>query len=370
MARKSVGILYGGRSGEHEVSLMSAASVVRNLDDKKYRVVLIGIDPDGVWYLQPESVSDTLGDSPSLSVSRNTADMVYVIPGKGLYVRQERIDLDIVFPVLHGSFGEDGTMQGLLEIAGMPYVGAGVLGSALGMDKVMTKRIWLQAGLPVVPFRVLDREETGSPAFSTRYLFEEAGKEFGTPLFVKPACTGSSVGVNKTTDAESFAKAVKEALSFDNRLLIEPAIPAREIECSVIGTPIQPEVFVPGEIVPSHEFYDYDAKYLDPSGARLIVPAELSSDQAKTVAEIAARAFTAVGITGFARIDFFLHRETGEFLLNEINTIPGFTKISMFPMLCEASGLSYRKLLDTLIELGLRREKEREAVSFRYVQPA
>jgi len=347
-------LLFGGKSGEHEVSCRSAASVARNLDPERYQVLLVGIDQDGVWHYQehgrflPEDYGERL---EVVSASRPVA----VIPGRGLEVGSSPLPVDVVFPVLHGSFGEDGTVQGLLELAGLPYVGAGVLGSSLCMDKEKTKQLWREAGLPVVDSLVL--RDTSAPAL------RGAAERFGFPVFVKPVCAGSSVGISRVASPQDLAAALREAFHYDTRVMIEPAVDAREIECAVLGNE-QPEAFPPGEIVPAHEFYSYEAKYVDPEGARLEIPADLPADLQTQILTLAVQAFLQVQASGMARVDFFLERNSNRVYLNEINTIPGFTNISMYPKMCEAAGIPYAALLDRLIELGEERHERRRRLRF------
>ena len=347
-------LLFGGKSGEHEVSCRSAASVARNLDPDRYQVLLVGIDQDGVWHHQehgrfvPEAYGERLEIVPA---SRPMA----VIPGRGLEVGGAPLPVDVVFPVLHGSFGEDGTVQGLLELAELPYVGAGVLGSSLCMDKEKTKQLWREAGLPVVDSLVL--RDASAPAL------RGAMDRFGFPVFVKPVCAGSSVGISRVAAAQDLTAALREAFRYDTRVMIEPAVDAREIECAVLGNE-QPEAFPPGEIVPAHEFYSYEAKYVDPEGARLEIPADLPADLQKQVRTLAVQAFLQVQASGKARVDCFLERNSNRVYLNEINTIPGFTNISMYPKMCEAAGIPYAALLNRLIELGVERHERRRGLRF------
>ncbi|MBF9016470.1 D-alanine--D-alanine ligase [Oceanispirochaeta sp. M2] len=355
----SVALLYGGRSGEHEVSLRSAASVYKHLDREKYYIHLIGISREGVWYLQnpPGEIEEIL------SIEEDSQQMLSVVPGKGLSSNKGPIAVDAVLPILHGTFGEDGTLQGLLEIADLPYAGAGVGGSYLSMDKDIAKIIWEHHNLPVVPFRSVRKAECEAENFSWTALLTEIKEKFGMPLFVKPSQCGSSVGVSRVDNEDKFQAAMEEALRFDNKVLVEPAVNAREIECSILGNE-NPRSFPPGELKPSHEFYDYEAKYLDPDGAALIVPADLEKEDARRVQEIAVKAYEVLGCSGMSRVDFFMDKKTGELFLNEINTIPGFTSISMFPLLCDAGGLPYPALLDEMINLALDRFKKKSALSF------
>jgi D-alanine-D-alanine ligase len=350
----TVCLLFGGRSGEHEVSLRSAASVSRNLDPQRYRQVLIGIDQQGVWHLQRGGSfrRESYGERLELVPARRP---VAVLPGRGLAVGSRRIAADVVFPVLHGSFGEDGTVQGLLEMAGLPYVGAGVLGSSLAMDKDKTKEVWRRAGLPVVDSLTL-RDASPDSVQAVR-------ARFPLPVFVKPSAAGSSVGIRKVGDPAGLAPALEEALRYDAKALVEPAVDAREIECSVLGNE-QPQAFPPGEVIPRHEFYSYEAKYLDPQGAQLRLPAELPEATRAEVMRLAVAAFRAVEASGMARVDFFVEKSSGSIWLNEINTLPGFTNISMYPKMCESGGLPYPRLLERLLELALERHRRRAALLF------
>jgi D-alanine-D-alanine ligase len=355
---KRIAIIYGGRSGEHEVSLVSAASILRNLDPKRFEAVLVGASKEGPWYLQDEAaVAAARAGKGPLSVAKGVR--VFAAPGEGLVAETsggglKALPVDLVFPVLHGTFGEDGTVQGLLEIAGLPYVGAGVLGSAIGMDKEKAKELWLGAGLPVVPFLSV----RSAALRDLEALAREAGSRFGWPCFVKPCCGGSSVGASKVDSAEALGPALAAAFRWDEKVLVEPFVSAREIECAVLGNE-EPVAFPPGEVAPTHDFYDYEAKYLDPEGARLEVPARISPEQSDRVKSVAIAAFKACELAGMARVDFFIDKLTGEILLNEVNSIPGFTRISMYPRMCEAGGLSYSALITRLVELALERRASR-----------
>jgi len=354
MGLRSVCILYGGRSGEHEVSCRSAASVSRNLDPKKYRQVLIGIDKAGRWHLQlkPRFRIEEYGERLEVMPE---GEPVAVVPGQGLSAASGVIDVDVVFPVLHGTFGEDGTVQGLLEMANLAYVGAGVLGSSLAMDKQKTKEVWRQSGLPVVDFVVVRDDSAESTAAVLDRL--------QLPLFVKPATAGSSVGVSKVHGRDELQEAIAGALLYDAKVMVEPAVEGREIECAVLGNE-SAQAFDPGEILPTHEFYSYEAKYIDPEGADLRLPADLPGPLSREIRELAVAAFRAVECSGMARVDFFLEKESGRVLLNEINTIPGFTNISMYPKMCEASGLPYPELLDRLVDLALERHEKRGSLRY------
>lgn len=350
-------VLYGGKSGEHEVSLRSAASVVKNLDPKRYEVVLVGIDKAGLWHLQKApTIASVPGQGDVLALDASSRPLS-VVPSDGIHDQGKKLPVDCVFPVLHGSFGEDGTVQGLLEVAGVPYVGPGVLGSSAAMDKETTKRIWRDAGLPIVEFEVIDRD-------STRAERRQAAARVSWPAFVKPCSAGSSLGVARVPSEAELDAALDEALRYDTRALIERCVVGREIECSVVGN-AHPRAFFPGEVVTAgkYSFYDYDAKYLDPDGARLHAPAKIDPDVGERIMRTAEAAFAVLRCEGMARVDFFLENDR-EFFLNEINTIPGFTSISMFPRMCDAGGLPYPRLLDTLIDLAMERSTLRASVRY------
>lgn len=359
MNKRKIGILFGGKSGEHEISLISGASVFNNINTALFTPVLIGIDHDGRWYLQDQPRLDSEGRS--LVLHTEEKQQVFIQPGTGLVAGGKLLDLDAVFPVLHGTFGEDGTIQGALEVAHVPYVGSGVLGSSLGMDKGMVKKVWIHENLPTIPFLECNRHEffrDGGP----KLVAERAEKNFAYPLFVKPSRSGSSVGVARVDNRAELERALKDAFLFDTKILIEPEIKGREVECSVIGNE-ELEAFAVGEIVPTHGFYDYKAKYVDPDGAELKIPAPIGEELTEKVRHVAKEAYRTSDAEGFARIDFFIS-ENGEVLLNEINTIPGFTHISMFPKLCGHMGLKYGDLVTRLIELGLKRFDVRNSLQY------
>jgi len=361
-AKIRIGVLYGGRSGEHDVSLCSAASVVAALDRKKYKVTAIGIDKNGRWYVQekPEIISDR-DFGKKMALKKKGMWLVNHFEKKNklhLYdIKNKNKDVvvDIVFPVIHGTFCEDGTLQGLLELAMVPYVGADVTGSAVGMDKDIAKRLLKEADIPVVPSVTVNKQDWEE---NSKVIMNEALSGLGLPLFVKPVCAGSSVGVRKVKKKEELAKAMNFAFQFDTRVMIEKAIDCREIECAVLGNE-KPAGSVLGEIIPNHEFYSYEAKYIDPDGAALKIPAEINKALSDKIRKIAVEGYMALGCSSMARVDFFLDRKTGKFYLNEINTLPGFTSISMYPKLWEATGLPYGKLLDKLIALALDRHKKK-----------
>lgn len=361
MKQLNIALLYGGKSGEHQVSKESATSVIRNFDPDAYRLLLIAIDEQGVWYLQDEHMVQNVRRGQAIDILTNTP--VSAIPGSGLWANGNRLDIDLVFPVLHGTNGEDGTVQGFLEILDIPYAGSDVLTSALGMDKIRAKQMWDRAGIPVVPFVELNRSqvEQGDSAA----IFSRISDKLGLPFFIKPCRAGSSVGITKVKSPDGFAEALEDALKFDHRLLFETAVDAREIECSVLGYE-DIVSFPPGEVISHHEFYDYNGKYIDPDGATLEFPAKLDDDMAAEIRRIAEEAFRAVGGDGLARVDFFIDRKTGGLFLNEINTMPGFTSISMYPKMCETGGLSYRELLDKMVELGLERHRRTSRLNLHY----
>jgi len=345
-----VGVLYGGRSGEHEVSVVSAASVFRHLDRSRYDPVPIRIARDGRWVLgavEPTALSAADVREEPAGGALQPAEPTAAVTG----------GIDVVFPVLHGTYGEDGTVQGLLELADVPYVGSGVLGSAVAMDKALAKTVLAAHDLPVVPWITVRDGEGSTPAEA---LAARVASELGFPAFVKPANLGSSVGVSKVATPDGLAAALALAFEFDPKVLVEAAVPrAREIECAVLGNET-PEASLPGEIVVTHAdgFYSYDAKYLDPDGATTHVPAALSADTTARVQSLSVRAFQALELSGMARVDFFLD-EQGALYLNEVNTIPGFTAISMYPKMWEASGVPYAALLDRLLQLAIDRHARR-----------
>jgi D-alanine-D-alanine ligase len=405
-----VGILFGGKSAEHEVSLQSAKNVCEALDRSKFDPVLIGIDKKGKWHLYPND-HFLLNDTNPSAISLNpSGDPVALIPGsEGLLlphhplsllkqtcpsensgndrgsqradsIQETQLDVvlpsvaplpnaalshphsplpnvDVIFPILHGPFGEDGTVQGLLKLAEVPFVGPGVLGSAVGMDKDVMKRLFRDAGIPIGKFLVFKSHEP-FPSFS------EITSALGTPVFVKPANMGSSVGVSKARDGAGFTAAVKDAFQYDTKIVIEEFIKGREIECAVLGDE-NPIASVPGEIIPTHEFYSYEAKYLDTNGAKLVIPAKLDGVTRQRIQELSIRAFQTLCCEGLSRIDFLL-RENNEPIINEINPMPGFTKISMYPKLWEASGIGYTELITRLIEMAMKRFEKEKTLKISY----
>jgi len=362
--RLRVGVLFGGRSGEHEVSLASAASVIRGLDPAKYEPVPIGITKEGHWRIGagaqkmlPEVLR--VGDPVMMTADPTDASLV---PLKGGGAGQH---LDVIFPVMHGTFGEDGTIQGLLDLAGLPFVGAGVLGSAIGMDKDVAKRLLQVAKIPVVPWITVHRHDWEKNPKQIQRAIES---KFKYPLFVKPATLGSSVGMTKVHSRAELAPALNLAAEFAMKILVEKAMVAREIEVSVLGNH-DPKASIPGEIVPHREFYDYTAKYLE-DGTQLLIPAKLKAAQVKTIQSLAVAAFRALELSGMARVDFFLEkRAPGKLFLNEVNTIPGFTSISMYPKLWEASGIPFRELIDRLIALALEQHAEKARTKYEIEVP-
>jgi D-alanine-D-alanine ligase len=359
-----VGILFGGRSGEHEVSLASAASVIRALNPDKYEAVPIGIAKDGRWLVGDRAnrlLPDVLksGQRVVLPGDPTAGSLLALGSAGGPAGGGARLGLDVVFPVLHGTFGEDGTIQGLLELADLPYVGAGVLASAVGMDKDVQKRLFRDAGLPIVPFHAFPRTQWEAAREDVLALLR---KKFKFPLFVKPANLGSSVGMNRVAKASELGAAIDTAAEYAQKILVERGVKAREIEVSVMGND-EPMASIPGEIVPHRKFYDYTAKYLE-QGTRLSIPAKLSKQQVGKFQAMAIRAYRAIECEGMARADFFLEKGTGKIYVNELNTIPGFTAISMYPKLWEASGIPYSDLVDLLIGLALKRQAEKARTKF------
>ncbi len=390
MEKLRVGILFGGRSGEHEVSLLSAASVLNAIDKEKYEVVPIGITKDGRW-LTAEHAENLLTGKLVLEPRNlragdpeNTTSAAVLARGEAVVVPPEpthrhsglvpfqtdaammrrasdrAINVDVIFPVLHGTFGEDGTIQGLLELADIAYVGAGVLGSAAGMDKDIMKSLFIAAKIPIVKHVTILR---GAWEKDPKKVQKKVESKLTYPVFVKPANLGSSVGISKAHNRKELGPAIEEAAKFDRKIVIEQGVggkkeKAREIECSVLGND-DPVASLPGEIVPGKEFYDYTAKYVD-EGSQLIIPAKLTKAETKKVQELAVAAFQAVDCSGLARVDFLMDPKTRKIFLNEINTMPGFTSISMYPKLWAASGLEYAELIDRLIQLGIERHEDKK----------
>ena len=367
MAKKKIriGIVFGGRSGEHEVSLASAASVMANLDSEKYEAVPIGITKEGSWLLGTEpkqliAAQQDVHEDVALESSKAvtlTGDprLRRLIPVQSGEELGSQGAVDVIFPVLHGTYGEDGALQGLLEMANVPYVGCGVLGSALGMDKEKMKMIFQRVGLPVGDFLVYRRSQWER---APEPIMDAIEQRLGYPCFVKPVNLGSSVGVSKAHDRAELQRAINEAAEYDRKIIIEHNINCRELECSVLGNE-EPIASVVGEVVSSNEFYDYRAKYID-NKSQIVIPADIPQTAAEEVRRQSVQAFLALDLSGLARVDFFLERETGQVYINEVNTMPGFTAISMYPKLWEASGLSYAELLDRLIELAIERHADQQ----------
>ncbi|MCW4456079.1 D-alanine--D-alanine ligase [Flavobacterium sp. MXW15] len=360
MRKTRVGIIFGGRSAEHEVSLQSAKNIVDALDKQRFDVALIGIDKQGQWHLSDPAAFLLNADDPARIALNRSGNGIAVLPGKD---RQQLVpvqpaqalqQIDVVFPIVHGTLGEDGSLQGLLRMANLPFVGSGVLGSAVAMDKDVAKRLLRDAGLAVAPFACFNRATAAGADHAA--LVEE----LGSPLFVKPANQGSSVGVSKVRDEREFRDALALALSFDHKVLVEAAIAGREIECAVLGNE-RPEASVCGEVVVHDDFYSYDTKYISETGADIVVPADIPAEAQERIRGIAVRAYRALDCAGLARVDVFL-TPAGEVVINEVNTLPGFTRISMYPKLWEASGVGYTALITRLVELALERHQADRAL--------
>jgi len=370
MRKLRVGVIYGGRSGEHEISLASAAAVFQNLDPERYEPIPIRIEKDGRWALARRppalvSAGDVIRANKSELTDQAREAHLVAHPGGDTLMTIDRRDdgaavaglaLDVVFPVLHGPYGEDGTVQGLLELANVPYVGAGVLASSVGMDKAAMKLVFAARKLPICDYDVVLKRDWQRDA---RAVMNRIVKQLGFPVFVKPANLGSSVGISKAKHASELRDAIEFAAQFDRKIVVEAAVPsAREIECAVLGND-EPEASVPGEILPSREFYDYEAKYLD-EASKTVIPAELTRNMTDEVRNLAVAAFKAIDCAGMARVDFLLAGDSGILYLNELNTIPGFTTISMYSKMWEASGVTYAQLLDRLIALAIERHAEKQ----------
>ncbi|HEY6418330.1 MAG TPA: D-alanine--D-alanine ligase family protein [Candidatus Binataceae bacterium] len=380
-----VGVLFGGRSSEHEISLRSALTVMSAMDPARYEIVPIGIGHDGRWYLENDALKVLAEKTPHLAALSESGTQVTLLPhpdSRALVNAGASSDsadaarammpsggraipgpLDVVFPILHGTYGEDGTVQGLLELAGIPYVGAGVLGSAIGMDKDMQKRVLRDARVPVVKYFAITRADYDEhPGLAAGYA-----RKLRFPLFVKPNALGSSVGISKVKRPAELKAALEDAFQYDRKVLLEAACVGREFECSVLGND-RPEASKAGEVIVkgSHEFYSYDSKYVDPDGSAMKIPAELPRAVHKRLRDIAIAAFKALSLRGMARVDFLASRDLRRIYVNEVNTIPGFTAISMYPKLWEASGLPLPKLIDRLVELALEEHRDRAALKFSY----
>lgn len=357
MKIKQLTIICGGQSAEHEVSLLSAKNVLNAASKEKYAITVLYISKSGQWYhlqnaeqLSPELAQTNLAETLE-PITLNFADHTHPwqsIDGKRHY------PCDIVFPVMHGTRGEDGTLQGLFEMLNVAYVGAGVLGSAICMDKHTAKCLLRQAGVPTNDWQLLTKENRAN------YSYDQLAKQFGPVMFLKPANLGSSVGISKVRNANEFRQGLQEAFKYDHRVIVEPHVQSREIECSVLGNE-KPVASIPGEIVPIHEFYSYEAKYLDPEGAKVITPADLSDKQIDEVQQLSIKAYQALACEGMARVDFFMTKDA--IMINELNTLPGFTNISMYPKNWDVSGIKYAELIDRLINLGLNRHEQQQYVS-------
>jgi D-alanine-D-alanine ligase len=354
--RPRVAIVFGGRSGEHEVSIQSARSVIAAIDPSRYEVVPVGITHQGAWVVaQPEALLTGRVDPGARvlpSAEPGQPGLVPATPSPGVDGLREGID--VVFPLVHGTYGEDGCLQGLFELAGIPFVGSGVLASSTGMDKIVMKKVFRADGLPVVDYVSVARADWGRDPEAE---LARVKKSIGFPCFVKPADLGSSVGINKVRVADELPAAIDAAAEFSGRIIVERGVDARELECGVLGNH-NPAASVVGEIIPARDFYDYEAKYVDPN-TQFLIPADLDPSTASSIRDLAIRAFTSIGASGMARVDFFLERTTGEVFVNEINTIPGFTAMSVYPRLWEASGVPYTELIHRLIQLAVERHADR-----------
>jgi D-alanine-D-alanine ligase len=380
-----VGVLFGGRSSEHEISLRSALTIMSAMDPERYEIVPIGIGRDGRWYLRDDALRLLAEAAPRLEALAGGGLEVSLLPhpaGRALVKAPENGrrttpsrsgsrgnkgvlpgPLDVVFPVLHGTYGEDGTVQGLLELAGIPYVGAGVLGSAVGMDKDVQKRLLRDSGLPVVRYGALTFSQWRDDSRCAAAL----ANTLGYPVFVKPNALGSSVGISKVKDASALGAALEDAFQYDRKVLIEAACVGRELECAVLGDE-HPEASIPGEIIVKggHEFYSYESKYVDPNGSAMKIPADLAPAHVEHLRQLAIGAFRSLGLRGMARVDFLARPSLSEIFINEVNTIPGFTSISMYPKLWEASGLPLPRLIDRLIEIALKEYREHASLKITY----
>ena len=372
----NIAVIYGGRSGEHEVSLISAAAIANGIR-KEHKVILIGSTKEGKWYLQPDSEYQRICKDTKavLTIKEDEAQAVTIVPAgkkQAFLAGGKPLDIDVVFPALHGTYGEDGTIQGLFEMADIAYVGCTPLASALTMDKEKTKMIWQSVGLPVVPYVCIKRSVVlDSLVYDS--VIEETEKELGYPMFVKPCCAGSSNGASKAKNRKELGYAIMEAFNWDDKILVEKSLDnAREIECSVTGNSVTfpadsddeaVVAYIPGEIVPNHDFYDFDAKYNDPDGANLLIPAELTENDLEKIRKTACAAYKVLDATGLSRVDFFIDKNTKQVYLNEINTMPGFTPISMFPKMCDAAGLKFEPLVDLLIKEAVARYEAKQKLS-------
>jgi len=353
----NIAILFGGKSAEHEVSLQSAKNIFEAIDKEKYNTILIGIDKTGRWFLNDSSKfllsADNIGEGNQIVLAPQSNGQLFNLTKKG-----NDITIDVAFPVLHGPFGEDGTVQGLLKLANIPFVGSSVLGSAVGMDKDVMKRLLRDANIPTCKFMVVKSNSTVPD-------FENIKNSLGLPFFIKPANMGSSIGVSKIHDQTEYQQKMKNAFNYDTKIMIEEYIEGREIECSVLGND-RPIASITGEILPSHEFYSYEAKYIDEKCASMEIPAKISSQIEKQIQDLAIQTFQATDCQGLGRVDFFL-KDNGEVIVNEINSMPGFTKISMYPKLWEASGINYTELIDRLIQLAMERFNTEQKLQTNYL---
>lgn len=363
-----IALLCGGQSAEHEISIRSAKNIINALDSNKYAVSLITIDKKGEWHLEDPRALMAAAEDNKLAAAGKHGDHVALLPGKKneLFVdatcHKSLPEIDVVFPILHGPYGEDGTVQGLLKLANIPFVGSDVLGSAVCMDKDIMKRLMRDAGILVAKSMVYRRIE------KTQITYQTIARELGVPFFVKPANLGSSIGISKVHNSQEFQQAIDEAFTYDNKIIIEEFIKGREIECSVLGNDC-PIVSLPGELIPHHEFYSYEAKYLDDNGASYEIPADLPPASVERIQQLAIAAFTTLCCSGMARVDFFYKNEN-EIYLNEVNTIPGFTSISMYPKMWEASGITYSQLIEQLIELALEKFKQQQNIKTSFELPS
>lgn len=347
--RLNVAVVFGGKSGEHEVSLMSATNVIKAMHKEKYNIYMIGITKQGKWMVyrgETDKIADGSWEKEAAGIDRDeTINLLF----SGLFAGETEKRIDVVFPVLHGPNGEDGTVQGLLEMLDIPYVGCGVMASALGMDKAFSKQLFKDEGLPTGSYDVIMKTDIMKDVNAITSRLES---KFSYPVFVKPVNMGSSVGISKAHDRMELIEGLREASKYDRKVIVEEFINCREFECSVLGNN-EPIVSGVGEIIPSHEFYDYEAKYFDDGKSALIIPANLDENITEEIRSIARKAYIALDCCGMARVDFFMEKSTGKIYINEINTIPGFTKISMYPKLWEAAGIGYSQLIDRLIELSI-----------------
>ncbi len=361
--KKRVAIIFGGNSAEHEVSLRSAKNVTEALDKDLFDPVMIGISKEGSWFHFPDQSIFSQATALCLKTLPSSAEPVALICHQGrpsLYSlkSQSHSEIDIAFPILHGTMGEDGTIQGLFKMVGLPFVGCGVFSSAAGMDKEVMKRLLIEAQIPSAKYVLLTPE--------MKHSFDYLVKELGVPFFIKPANAGSSVGVHKIKTENEFKEKLRDALQFDHKVLAEEFMQGREIECSVMGPNEKPEASLPGEIIPQHDFYSYEAKYLDDNGALLKIPAEMSADSLEKMQAMAKKTYQVMGCDGLTRVDFFM-KSDGCFYVNEINTLPGFTKISMYPKMWEATGIGYKALITKLIEFGFERDNKEKKLKRSYL---